>query len=228
MSESQDIRKLGTLALPLLLALSAAAHAEEDETAAADHDMHAHHQHMMNQFLSMDTSGNGGGAEITIPDVRLTTQHNEEVLLGSDVVNDRIVVMDFVYTTCTTVCPVLSAIFSQVAEGLGERLGSEVVLVSLTVDPLRDTPEQLLAYSKKFGVERGWTWLTSDKSTMDTVLKQLGSYTPNFEDHPSMVLVGDGSTGEWSRFVGFPGVNQILGKVDELAAARKDMHHMHH
>lgn len=225
MSPLKNSRTLRALTWPLLIALSSASYADDEDS---ERDMHAHHQHMMNQFLSMDTSSEqGGAAQIVIPDTRLTTQHNEAVLLGSDVVGDRIVVMDFVYTTCTTVCPVLSAIFSQVADGLGERLGTEVVLVSLTVDPLRDTPEQMLAYSKKFGVEQGWTWLTSDKTTMDAVLKQLGSYSPNFEDHPSMVLVGDGSTGQWSRFVGFPGVDQILGKVDELAAARKT-HHMHH
>jgi protein SCO1/2 len=186
-----------------------------------------HHQHMMNQLLNMDSSDANGASDIVIPDARLTTQDKEEVLLRTDVVADRIVVMDFVYTTCTTVCPVLSAIFSQIAERLGDRVGAEVVLVSLTVDPLRDTPEQLKAYSSKFGVASGWTWLTSDKPTMDTVLKQLGSYTPNFEDHPSMVLVGDGRTGEWTRFVGFPRVDQIVGKVDALAAARA-MHHMHH
>jgi len=229
------------LVTPLLLLLTLAARA--DEEPQAQHDPHAqhrammnaqaddgsdpHHQHMMNQLLSMDTSGENGDSSIVIPDTRLTTQSKEEVLLGTDVVADRIVVMDFVYTTCTTVCPVLSAIFSQVAERLGDRLGTEVVLVSLTVDPLRDTPEQLKAYSSKFGVDTGWTWLTSDKPTMDAVLKQLGSYTPNFEDHPSMVLVGDGRTGEWTRFVGFPRVEQIVGKVDALAAARA-MHHMHH
>jgi len=174
--------------------------------------------------MSMDTDAQPPGTDIVVPDARLTNQNGEEVLLRSDIVGERIVIMDFVYTTCTTVCPVLSAIFAQVANELGDRLGSEVVLVSLTVDPLRDTPRQLRAYSSKFGVDSGWTWLTSDKTTMDSVLKQLGSYTPNFEDHPAMVLVGDGRTGEWARFVGFPGVAQIIGKVDELAAAR----HMHH
>jgi protein SCO1/2 len=230
------------LAAPLLALLAGAAAADEDGETA-DHDPHAHHrqmmnqaaddgsdahhQHMMNQLMSMDTSADGGGSDIVIPDALLTTQHREEVLLKTDVVGDRLVVMDFVYTTCTTVCPVLSAIFSQIADRLGDRLGTEVVLVSLTVDPLRDTPEQLAAYASKFGVGDGWTWLTSDKPTMDAVLRQLGSYTPNFEDHPSMVLVGDGRSGEWSRFVGFPPVEQIVEKVDALAAARK-MHEMHH
>jgi len=52
------------------------------------------------------------------------------------------------------------------------------------------------------------------------VLEELGAYTPNFTDHPSMVLVGDGRSGQWARFVGFPGADQIVKKVDEFTAVR--------
>ena len=92
--------------------------------------------------------------------------------------------------------------------------------MSLTVDPLRDTPARLKAYSEKHRAGDGWVWLTGSKPDVDEVLQKLGVYTPNFEDHPSMILVGDGSSGEWSRFVGFPGAGQIVDKIDELSAAR--------
>jgi protein SCO1/2 len=52
------------------------------------------------------------------------------------------------------------------------------------------------------------------------VLEDFGAYTPNFEDHPSMILVGDGTSGQWSRFLGFPGADQIVGKVNEFSASR--------
>ena len=146
---------------------------------------------------------------------------DEPVLFVSDVIGDRIVVMDFVYTTCTTVCPVLSAVFGQVQDKLGERLGQDVFLVSVTVDAVRDTPPRLKAYAAKHNARDGWIWLTGDEPVVDDVLEGLGAYSPNFEDHPAMVLVGDGSTGEWSRFFGFPSADRIMARVDELLAARQ-------
>jgi protein SCO1/2 len=127
----------------------------------------------------------------------------------SDVIGDRIVVMDFVYTTCTTVCPVISAVFGQVQNKLGNRLGDDVVLVSVSVDAIRDTPKRLKAYSKAHGARPGWIWLTGKKRTMDEVLDGLGAYTPNFEDH-----------GQWSRLYGFPNPDRIMEQVNALKAAR--------
>lgn len=159
-------------------------------------------------------------AILEIGDAQLITQDGETKSLSSDIVGDRIVVVDFVYTTCTTVCPVLSAVFMQVQDQLGDRLGTEVVLVSISVDPQRDTPARLKDYASKLRARDGWMWLTGDKDVVDEVLKDFGAYTPNFEDHPATVLVGDGMTGEWSRFLGFPGANHIVDKINELAAAR--------
>jgi protein SCO1/2 len=158
---------------------------------------------------------------VQLHDRTLLDQDGEPVRFATDVIGDRIVVMDFVYTTCTTVCPVLSAVFGQVQNRLGERLGKEVALVSVSVDPGRDTPQRLKAYATSHHAEPGWVWLTGDKTSVDEVLDGLGAYTPNFEDHPSMVLVGDGRSGNWSRFFGFPGPDQLLAVVDELAMARQ-------
>ncbi|HLF10984.1 MAG TPA: SCO family protein [Gammaproteobacteria bacterium] len=187
--------------------------------ARADEDPHAHHRP---RAAVVDRLG--GAVGIAIPDAELVTQNGAAVRLATDVVGDKIVVMDFVYTTCTTVCPVLSAIFSQVQTSLAERLGQDVAIVSISVDPARDTPAALRDYSARHGAREGWTWLTGAKPVVDKVLQQLGAYTPNFEDHPSMVLVGDGRTGQWVRFLGFPGAEQIMDKIDEFSAARADGH----
>jgi protein SCO1/2 len=183
---------------------------------AQNKDVHAQHKEMLQQ----QSEKSANFADIVLPDAVLLTQDGAEVRLQNDVVGDRIVVMNFVYTTCTTVCPVLSAIFSQVQNQLGERLGPEVVLVSLSVDPLRDTPARLKQYSERLGAADSWFWLTGQKQTVTEVLTELGAYTPNFADHPSMVLVGDGQSGQWARFVGFPGADQIVKKVDEFTAVR--------
>ncbi len=165
--------------------------------------------------------------DIALPDAELVTQYGAAVKLKSEVIGERIVVMDFVYTTCTTVCPVVSAIFGQVQSRLGDRLGREVVLVSISVDPARDTPRRLKAYAAKYRAREGWVWLTGRKHTVDALLRELGAYSPSFEDHPSMVLVGDPRRGQWARFLGFPSPEAIVNKVNAFsertqAAATKE------
>ena len=150
----------------------------------------------------------------------MVTQDGDQVNLAADIVGDRIVVVDFVYTTCTTVCPVLSAIFAQVQQKLGDRVGDDVIMVSISVDPLRDTPARMKSYASKLGAGEGWLWLTGQKQTVTKVLEEFGAYTPNFEDHPSMILVGDGKTGQWARYLGFPAADQIVMKVNEFSTER--------
>ena len=179
----------------------------------ADEDPHAKHRAMMKKKSEPALES----AEVDLRDRPLLTQHGDEVLFVSDVIGDNIVVMDFVYTTCTTICPVLSAIFTQV-QG---KLGDQVVLVSMSVDPARDTPQRLKAYSSKHRAGDGWLWLTGAKPVVDEVLVGVGAYTTNFEDHPTMVLIGDGRTGEWKRLFGFPNPDRIVEIVNDMRASRQ-------
>lgn len=201
-------RKFITSLLALLLALPVAGQADEDP--------HAKHRAMMKQKPAP--------AETTDIDLRngLLVDHNgQDVRFVTDIIGDNIVVMDFVYTTCTTICPVLSALFTQVQTKLGDEVGNGVRLVSMSVDPIRDTPQRLKAYSAKHRAGEGWVWLTGPKPVVDDVLTGLGAYTSNFEDHPTMVLIGDGRTGEWKRLFGFPNPDRIVQIVNDLREQRE-------
>jgi protein SCO1/2 len=208
------------LSVPIALA-GDAEHAHHHHPAAAgdsagETDPHAHHRAMLNKPAAPAKS-----AEVDLRDRTLVDQDGESLRFVSDVIGDRIVVMDFVYTSCTTVCPVLSAVFGQMQARLGDRLGDDVALVSVSVDPTRDTPQRLKAYAERLGVQPGWVWLTGPKTTVDEVLDGVGAYSPNFADHPAMVLVGDGRTGEWKRFFGFPSPDRLMEQVDAFQAARQ-------
>ena len=185
--------------------------------AVADEDPHAKHRAMMKQKSDPVAES----AEIDLRDRQLVDQHGRQVMFVSDVIGDNIVVMDFVYTTCTTICPVLSALFNQVQKKLGDDVGTEVTLVSMSVDPIRDTPQRMKAYSAKHDAGDGWVWLTGPKPVVDEVLVGLGAYTTNFEDHPTMVLIGDGQTGEWKRLFGFPNPDRIVQVVNDMRERRK-------
>jgi cytochrome oxidase Cu insertion factor (SCO1/SenC/PrrC family) len=157
---------------------------------------------------------------VTLEDLVLTDQDGRPARFRSEVVGDRLVVLDFVFTTCTTICPVLSSRMARLQEALGDRLGREVLLVSVSVDPVRDTPARLLAYAAKWSAKPGWRFLTGPKADVDAVLKGLGAWTADYADHRPMFLVGDGRTGRFLRLNGFPGADDLLRQVDGLAAAR--------
>ena len=189
-------------------------HANHD-MQQAENDPHAHHRMAAAKAADMSMT------RIEIPEnIQMLNQYGDAVDLKSDVLDDRIVVINFIYTRCTTVCPVVSSIFSLLQTNLGELLNKEVGLVTITVDPTRDSPHQLQQYANKFNPVAGWSWLTGDKKSVDKVNTLLGSYTPNFEDHPAMMLVGDSATGEWYRFLGFPAPEALDTRVRELLARR--------
>ncbi len=162
----------------------------------------------------------GAAVEVQLLDLALVDKEGKAMRFGSEVVGDRIVVIDFIYTTCTTVCPILSAVMARVQQSLGERLGEDAWLISISIDPTRDTPQRLSAYARKFDAGPGWIWLTGDKSAVDRVLGGLNSYSAEIVDHPPSVLIGDARSGKWTRLFGFSAPEDIVHRVDQLVAAR--------
>lgn len=172
--------------------------------------------------------GASSSVRVRYDDAVLTDQSGRTRKLKSDVLADRIVVMDFIYTTCTTVCPVLSATMARVQDGLDAKAREQVVQVTISVDPARDTPARMREYGARFGARPGWVWLTGPTGRVNEVLRGFDAYAPNFEDHPPQVLVGDTRTGEWTRFLGFPDAQTVLARVAELRAAREKPAHAGH
>ncbi len=164
-------------------------------------------------------------AQVAFADVPLLDQDGRELRLKADLVGDRIVVMGFVYTSCTTVCPVVSAIMQKLHKQLGERAGDEVQLISLSIDPLRDTPERLREYAGRYQADASWRWLTGSSQAVEDTLKGLGTWTANYQDHPPLILVGDGRTQEWTRFYGFTDPATLLVRVNELSSMRDHAGH---
>lgn len=165
-------------------------------------------------------AGGDAAARVVLADAALVDQDGAPVQFRSEAIADHVVVVDFVFTTCTTVCPALSAIFARVQARLGERLDGGVRLVSVSLDPAHDTPARLKEYAARHRAGPHWRWLTGDQPEVERVLRGLGAYTPNFSAHAPMVLVGDGRTGEFTRLNGFPSPEKVTAEVDRLLARR--------
>lgn len=152
-------------------------------------------------------------AKLDIPDIQLVDQDGRPVRFHTDLVKDRVVAINFVFTTCTTVCPPMGATFGKLRELVKDR--PDVHLISVSVDPRTDTPERLKVWAAKFGAGPGWTLVTGEPEKVTALLKALGAYTASPADHTPLVLVGNDLEGEWTRAYGLAPPAKLAELIDE-------------
>jgi protein SCO1/2 len=189
-----------------------------------DKDIHERHRAMQ----EMGEKGEAMYVDITLHDEELLTRDGKKVKFVSDVIGDRLVAITFVYTNCTTICPVYQAIFADLQKLLGDRLGKDVVLITMSLDPTRDIPPRMKIEAAKWNAKPEWVHLTGKKPVMDKVLQGLDAYFADFTQHPPMALVGDGKAGKWKRYNGFPKPGELLAMLDGFKMARSGEHHEGH
>ncbi|HKX27305.1 MAG TPA: SCO family protein [Blastocatellia bacterium] len=159
---------------------------------------HRHEQHAPAAAAAKPEDYEG----LDVPDVTVRDQDGREIRFYSDLVKGKIVAINFIFTTCTTICPPLGATFAKLQRSIDPGQASEVRLISISVDPAVDTPERLKAWSRKFGAPPGWTLVTGDKAELDRLLRALGGYAARKEDHTPTVLIGDETRNRWTRTYG--------------------------
>jgi cytochrome oxidase Cu insertion factor (SCO1/SenC/PrrC family) len=155
--------------------------------------------------------------KLVIPDVEVLDQDGRKLHFYTDLVKDRVVAINFIFTTCTTICPPLGATFARIQKDLGKRAGHEVQMISISVDPVTDTPERLKAWGEKFHAAPGWTFVTGAKPAIDELLRALGAATASPQDHSPTVLIGNDARGEWTRTYGLAPPRQILQLINNAA-----------
>ncbi|WP_350598350.1 SCO family protein [Pseudomonas sp. 65/3-MNA-CIBAN-0223] len=165
-------------------------------------------------------SATSESAQVKFADVALVDQTGKAVRLEPDLVSNKIVVMSFIYTSCTTVCPVVSSIMGKVQKQLGARVGTEVQLVSISIDPQRDDAKRLNEYARSFQNGPGWSWLTGSTQSVAETLKGLGTFNGDLKSHAPLILVGDGNSRHWTRYYGFTDPAVLTREVEKLSGER--------
>lgn len=179
---------------------------------------HAAEEHAGHDMAAKRASSES--AQVKFADVALVDQDGKAVRLEKDLVSNKIVVMSFIYTSCTTVCPVVSSIMGKVQQQLGARVGTEVQLVSISIDPQRDDAKRLNDYARAFQKGPGWSWLTGSPQSVNETLKGLGSFSGDFKSHQPLILVGDGNRRHWTRYYGFTDPTVLSREVEKLSGER--------
>lgn len=149
-------------------------------------------------------------------DVELINQDGHPMRLYTDLLQGKTVVIDTIYTTCTGICPVMSQTLSLIQDHLGARVGQDVRLISISVDPEHDTPEKLKAFGEHLGAGPGWVFLTGSKENVEFALQKLGQHVENKTDHKAILLVGNERTGLWKKAFGLAPPQDILDIVDSV------------
>lgn len=151
-----------------------------------------------------------------IPNTHILDQNGKPLNFYNDLIKGKTVAINFIFTTCTTVCPPLTATFRKVQQTASER-GLEVKLVSVSVDPVIDTPERLRAFAEKFNADQGWTFVTGEKGEIDSLLQSLGVAVTNKNDHTPMILIGNDSLNYWTRAYGLSSPTKLIDLIAEAA-----------
>jgi cytochrome oxidase Cu insertion factor (SCO1/SenC/PrrC family) len=158
------------------------------------------------------------GSRLRVPDTVVFDQNGRRLNFYTDLVKGKTVLINFIFTTCTTICPPLTATFRRVQQELGERAGREVQLISVSVDPTVDVPERLKAFAANFKAGPGWSFVTGSRQDIDELLKALGAYVGDKNDHTPMILVGNDAAQFWTRTYGLASPANLVKLANEAAA----------
>lgn len=164
----------------------------------------------------------GPNHKMVIPDVVVLDQEGNAVHFYGDLIKGKTVAINFIFTNCTTICPPLAATFARVQKEMGDKVGKDVHFISVSVDPLTDTPERLKAWGAKFKAGAGWTFVTGEKEEMDRLLNALGAAVSKREDHTPAMIIGNDSKGVWTRTYGLAKTSQIIGLILDVMAGKLD------
>ena len=145
-------------------------------------------------------------------DVVLVNQNGEQLRFYSDLLQGKVVVISSFMATCTSACPPKNRNLEKLQEAAGDRLGKDVLILSISVDPVTDTPERLKEYAKIYHAKPGWHFLTGKKENVDWALYKIGQYVPDKANHTNIIVMGNEATGLWKKALGV-GFGEDLTKV---------------
>jgi protein SCO1/2 len=149
-------------------------------------------------------------------DVRLIDQEGREHRLYSDLMAGKVVVISAFFTDCQGVCPVTASNLKKIQNWLGPRLGEEVHLLSITVDPELDDLKTIQQYAKILGAREGWYFLSGEEENLKFALQRLGLAVENKESHSPLFLIGNLRTGMWKKAVGLASGEELVTIVNSV------------
>lgn len=167
-------------------------------------------------------TGGESAAEKYFTDIQLVNQNGEKMRFYHDLLQGKTVIINSFFATCQGSCLPITRNLEKVQEALGDRLGKDARIISISVDPEVDTPPELKAFSKKFHARPGWYFLTGSKEDVAFVLKKLGQYVEDKNDHFNIIIIGNDRTGLWKKAFGLAKSEELIKVVDSVLDDKGD------
>src|SRR5215468_10187852 len=150
------------------------------------------------------------------PNLPVVTQDGKTLKFYDDVIKGKIVLISFIYTNCPDICPLTTARIAQVEEKLVEIVVRDLFLISLTVDPERDSPERRKSFAEAFGAGPGWLFLTGKPDGVRLINAALGDKGRTLSEHRNEVVLGNDATGEWARNTAFGDLDRLIMDIRSM------------
>lgn len=149
--------------------------------------------------------------------LELITQDGETVRFFDDVLKDKVVVINFIFTNCDGACPLMTHKLSLVRDRMEGQIGAPLQFISLSIDPERDTPAAMKEFAKVHHADHdGWVFLTGKPDHLDFIVKRLGQYTENVDAHSTMMLAGNVNAAHWMKILPHEQPPAIVEKLQLL------------
>jgi protein SCO1/2 len=155
-------------------------------------------------------------AQTYFTDVVLVNQNGEKMRFYSDLLHDKVVIINSFFATCPGSCLPMERNLEKIQQALGSHVGKDVFIISISVDPLVDTPANLKAYAKKLNARPGWYFLTGEKQNVDFALAKLGQLVAHKEDHLNIFIIGNERTGLWKKAFGLAQSDELVRVVESV------------
>jgi len=175
------------------------------------------------QALAEDARKAEGPRAEYFPKLTLQTQDGKDVDFYEDLVKGKIVVINFMYTRCTgELCVSGTKNLAKLQDALGDRLGREVFIYSITLDPEHDTPAVLKKYAESYGVRPGWTFLTGKAEEITNLRRKLGLFNSDpkkdaeLKEHTGMIRIGNEPLDKWSTTSILSSPDRILQSIERI------------
>ncbi len=137
------------------------------------------------------------------PNLPLLTHDGRQVRFYDDLIKDKAVFINFMYARCGDICPGMTANLKRLEDEFGGRVGRDIFMYSITLEPEHDTLAMLKAYAENFGAGPGWKFLTGTKDDIEVLRRKLGFYYTdperdrNKSEHTGMVKYGIEALERW-------------------------------
>jgi protein SCO1/2 len=168
--------------------------------------------------LSLQTpAAEQSAAQTYFTDVELVNQHGEKMRFYTDLIKGKVVIISSFFSTCQGSCSLMFRNLEKIQQSLGARVGKDVWMISISVDPTVDTPVRLKEYAKKVNAGPGWYFLTGEKQNVEFALKKIGHFVDKKEEHLTVIIIGNESTGLWKKAVGVAKSEELVKVVESVA-----------